>query len=330
MKTKVGPLISIIIPVYNTEKYLEICLDSVTKQTYNNLDIIIVDDGSTDKSPLIIAKYAKKDKRIRFVSQKNGGVSIARNTGLSLVKGEYISIIDADDFLEYNAYEIIVNNIVEHNPNAVLFSTNYLDSKKKRWDVEGSCDGQITYLGNNIQIMELYLEGHSLSVCNYVFKKSVLKGLEFQKDMRIKEDSLFALEALLRSETEVVVSTPLYNYWHHAVSATRKFVRGDIESTERYINTLIKEVSTKKYAEIHNLLDQRVLTHYLDLLILARKGRDKKYTKLVRENIRQTKSRMEEGRLLGLKNTIKYYSSFLPLWALTMIHSIYKKTRGLK
>ena len=115
--------VSIIIPVYNAKKYLANTLDSVIKQTYKNLEIILVNDGSTDNSKDICESYAKIDKRIKVINKENGGVSSARNYGLALAKGEYISFVDSDDFLFENMIETLVNDI--QNTNAEIAVCGY-------------------------------------------------------------------------------------------------------------------------------------------------------------------------------------------------------------
>ena len=102
------PLISVIIPVYNTEKYLRTCLDSIVNQTHSNLQIILIDDGSTDNSGLICDEYAQKDSRIICVHQQNGGVSKARNEGLKIATGDYIHFPDSDDYLDLDTYEYLL------------------------------------------------------------------------------------------------------------------------------------------------------------------------------------------------------------------------------
>lgn len=116
-------IVSIIIPVYNAKKYLANTLDSVIKQTYKNLEIILVNDGSTDNSKDICESYAKIDKRIKVINKENGGVSSARNYGLALAKGEYISFIDSDDFLVTDMIETLVNDI--QNTNAEIAVCGY-------------------------------------------------------------------------------------------------------------------------------------------------------------------------------------------------------------
>lgn len=102
-------LVSIIVPVYNVEKYLEKCIESIINQTYSNLEIVLSDDGSTDNSPSICDEYALKDSRIRVIHKSNGGLSDARNAALDIISGKYITFIDSDDYIEKEAIEILVN-----------------------------------------------------------------------------------------------------------------------------------------------------------------------------------------------------------------------------
>lgn len=102
-------LVSVIIPIYDVENYLRQCVDSVIKQTYSNLEIILVDDGSPDRCPVICDKYAESDSRIKVIHKKNGGLSDARNAGLSIAQGEYVYFLDSDDYIELEAIETLVN-----------------------------------------------------------------------------------------------------------------------------------------------------------------------------------------------------------------------------
>ena len=108
-------LISVIIPVYNVEKYIRECLDSIVNQTYKNLQIILVDDGSTDNSGKICDEFAKKDSRITVVHQENQGAGAAKNTGLELIEGEYFSIIDSDDYIDLSMYEKMVSLMKQYD-----------------------------------------------------------------------------------------------------------------------------------------------------------------------------------------------------------------------
>lgn len=110
-----NPLISVIVPIYNVEKYLVRCVDSIVNQTYKNLEIILVDDGSPDRCPQMCDDYAEKDSRIKVVHKKNGGLSDARNAGMAVATGEYISFIDSDDWIETSMFELLLNNIFQYD-----------------------------------------------------------------------------------------------------------------------------------------------------------------------------------------------------------------------
>ena len=109
-----NPLISVIVPIYNVEKYLARCVDSIVNQTYKNLEIILVDDGSPDRCPQMCDDYAEKDSRIKVVHKKNGGLSDARNAGMAVATGEYISFIDSDDWIDLETYDLVLEKNVSN------------------------------------------------------------------------------------------------------------------------------------------------------------------------------------------------------------------------
>ena len=112
-------LISIIVPIYNVDKYLEECIESLRNQTYKNLEIILINDGSTDNSEQIFRHEAKQDNRIVFINKKNGGSASAKNEGLKIAKGDYIAFVDSDDFIELDMIEYMVNTIKKYNADIV-------------------------------------------------------------------------------------------------------------------------------------------------------------------------------------------------------------------
>ena len=124
-------LVSVIVPIHNTSKYLKRCLNSITKQTYSNLEIILINDGSTDKSGEICNKYAKKDSRIKVLHNETaGGVANARNKGLSIATGEYINFVDGDDWLTKNAIKVLVDSLQENNADIVQGDFQVVHAKK--------------------------------------------------------------------------------------------------------------------------------------------------------------------------------------------------------
>lgn len=124
-------LISIIVPVYNVEQYLSRCVDSLVNQTYHNIEIILVDDGSPDRSGEICDEYAKKDKRVKVIHQSNGGLSDARNTALDIAKGDYLMFVDSDDWIEKKTCEILNRLASDYKADTVIFGLNFVfDSGK--------------------------------------------------------------------------------------------------------------------------------------------------------------------------------------------------------
>ena len=114
-----NPLISVIVPIYKVEKYLDRCVESLINQTYKNLEIILVDDGSPDNSPAMCDNYAKKDSRIKVVHKKNGGLSDASNVGMSVATGEFISFIDSDDYVSDDFFEVLYNTMITEKSDIV-------------------------------------------------------------------------------------------------------------------------------------------------------------------------------------------------------------------
>ena len=156
------PLLSVIVPIYNVEEYLEKCLDSIINQTYKNLEIILVDDGSPDKCPQICDEYAKKDDRIVVIHKENGGVSSARNLGLDIAKGEFITFVDSDDWIDETMYEKMMLKQAEENLDLVF--TRYKTIKNgsikkiKELTMDIFCKGNdlqyfISQLDDNIEII---------------------------------------------------------------------------------------------------------------------------------------------------------------------------------
>ena len=124
-------LISVIVTVYKTEKYIKQCVDSILNQTYKNLEIILVDDGSPDGCPEICDKYAKQDDRVVVIHQNNTGLSGARNSALDICKGDYISFVDSDDWIETNAYEVLADKLATNGVDVVCFTANVIKDGKK-------------------------------------------------------------------------------------------------------------------------------------------------------------------------------------------------------
>jgi len=199
-------LITVIVPVYNALPWLEHCIDSLCSQSYNNLEIILVDDGSTDGSGSICDGFSQKDSRIKVIHKQNGGVSSARNEGLSKAKGGYIGFVDADDYIEPDMYGILLELI--KNNNAQIAGCNISYAKDTAYcQKEG-----IVMVFTPQEAINKDLASGGLFICNKLFAKNVLTGLFFDKNITIGEDMLFCFNAMLKSSKIAYTDFKKYNY----------------------------------------------------------------------------------------------------------------------
>ena len=210
-------LISVIIPVYNAGKYLRPCLDSVTGQTYSNLQIILINDGSGDNSLEICREYAEKDPRILLIDQKNSGVSAARNRGIAEAKGDWFSFIDSDDYLELDAYSHCMEIIGEHSCDAVCYEyfTTYPD-REILHRMPPECYGLL----DRRQSMHL-LHGGLPFTWTRLFHRKLVDGVAFDTTICRGEDGKFNTEVLHRAETVFFTERTLYHYVQSDESACR-------------------------------------------------------------------------------------------------------------
>lgn len=202
--------ISAIIPVYNAEPFLPACLDSVLAQTHRELEIILVNDGSTDGSGAICDRYAAMDDRIRVVHQENGGVSRARNRGLELATGEAVSFIDSDDTMEPNMYELLVELMQKHGADISHCGYKHL----VRDEVRLVNDTRQILCQTRDEALDCFVSGRLFGggLWNKLFRRELLEGLSFREDLKNNEDILFNFEAFRRAGHSVFADYPLYNY----------------------------------------------------------------------------------------------------------------------
>lgn len=223
-------MISVIIPVYNVEKYLHRCLDSVIKQTYVDLEIILINDGSQDSSGTICDKYAKKDARIKVLHKQNAGVSAARNDGLDIATGEYVTFVDADDYVVENYIEILASVAAKNNAQVVGGGVAKFRDEKEIEPPEGvDWQNQVLTLAFQAAV-EKYAVWHY--VCAKLYKKSFLEDKRFSTNLRFGEDAFFNL-CLCATQQAVInayfIDLPFYWYYQRNDSAVHKSSYLDVE-----------------------------------------------------------------------------------------------------
>ena len=189
---KKNELVSIIVPVYGTEEYLPACIESLCNQTYQNIQIVLVDDQSPDRCPEICDEYAKKDSRITVIHQKNKGVSGARNTGLCHAGGEYIMFVDSDDELYPEAANILLNDAKEYDADIVWAPKKAVD--KNGYVSNDYKEGEYTiFREDDTLLLSLRGEYNINAVWSKLFKKSFIEGVTFEEGKNINEDGFFLI-----------------------------------------------------------------------------------------------------------------------------------------
>lgn len=222
-------LISVIVPVYNVERYLKKCIDSLRNQTYTNIEIILIDDGSSDQSGDICDYYAKSDSRIRVIHQENQGVSLSRNVGLRVASGTYIAFVDPDDWIERNMYQYLYQQLQDSGADICVCACFWEHIHQNQTDILAmSCDQ--TYSAQEAIKLIFSRNGLKGVVWNKLFRSSVLYDLDrnvkflFDSDISIWEDILWLSHVVPSVKSIHYVSLPLYHYIERIDSAcTRVF-----------------------------------------------------------------------------------------------------------
>lgn len=221
--------ISVIVPAYNCEKYLRACLESILSQTYKKLEVILIDDGSTDTSGSICDEFISLDSRIRVIHQANKGVSAARNAGLKAAKGDLISFIDADDTLDLDMYEFLVQLMEAYEADIAHCAYRHIVGEEVRL----VHDTKETYLQNQQEALQCLIGSRLFvgSLWNKLYRREVLQGLRFNESLKINEDILYNYYAFKNSKRTVFADVAKYNYIAHK-SSSACFVTADLKKNQ--------------------------------------------------------------------------------------------------
>lgn len=245
-------LISVVVPIYNVEKYLRECLESIINQTYKNLEIILVNDGSKDASPQICEEYQKKDKRIKVIHKENGGLSDARNQGINIAQGEYITFIDSDDYINKAYIEKLYNAIKENNVKISQCGIVKVNNQDEILEKIGYVENQIKS-GKEL-IKEIY-KGHwteNIVVWNKMYLTKLFKNIRYPVG-KIHEDEFITYKILYNLDKMAVISECLYNYRQTGESiVSKKFNLKRLDILEA-LEERIKFLKNKNERELYEL-----------------------------------------------------------------------------
>lgn len=238
------PKISIIVPVYNVEKYLRRCLDSIVAQTFTDWECILIDDGSPDNSGAICDEYAERDSRFHVIHQENKGVSAARNAGLDVARGEWIGFVDSDDWIEKETFYVAYNEAINANADIVCFGVQFV--------AEEGLSRKVSFKNKEIYSNFKRFPVYMNSVWNKLFRKNLFHtvSLRFQNGISICEDMLFSFQACISTQKIVYLNQIFYNYFENFNSCTKtKLTNKKIEDTYKvyeYISALSLKLAKTK------------------------------------------------------------------------------------
>ena len=269
-----GEKISVIVPVYNVEQYLERCVDSIINQTYTNLEIILVNDGSTDNSGKLCDELAKKDERIRVIHKENGGLSDARNRGIDEANSDLVGFIDSDDYIDSDMYEVLLKNL--NNTDADLSMCALYDVYNNT--PEAKVANKETWELSSEQAIKMVMEAKILSVTavNKLYRKSLFSELKFEVG-KIAEDAFIMIKLLDKCEKIVATNEKKYYYVHRENSiTTQKFSTKFLNVIEAYEQN--SNIILEKYPKLKDVAQTRMSWAYfyvLDRLLLDDNYNDK-------------------------------------------------------
>lgn len=292
MNSEHTPAISVIVPVYKAEKYIHRCLDSIINQTFRDFELILIDDGSPDKSGEICDEYAAKDERVKVIHKENEGVSVARNCGIDKAQGKYISFVDADDEVA-PTYMDTLNKYIQQS-DIVFFSSIWFHEDKSKLIIlmDDFCSNEYSLIEEEILLLMKNNCDHNLFgfTWNKIFKADIIKehNIKFIENLSVSEDEIFTLDYCRFIKSMMVISTPLYNYYRKKDGLTHRkkevsewlsLADNLRDLSESYSNSNLKRYLSERFVEylliaindIH-LFNRRFYSVYNKIVRFCRKN----------------------------------------------------------
>lgn len=259
-------LISIIVPVYNREKYLRDCLESIVNQTHRELEIILVNDGSTDSSLNICYEYAEKDSRIKVIDQKNAGPSAARNAGIAASKGEYIGFVDSDDTIAPEMYELLLNNLKSTNSDVSIIGMQFVYSNQNKKPYVKNAEKAI-YEKHNIK--KVFWDNLTITFApvDKLYSREMIGDIRFDTSIKMCEDQKFVYEVLSHAQRVIYEPRICYNINYSDNSLSRatptRYHLGMLDVTEFILEEVFDIEEREKALLYHvNMCLNYFVVHY--------------------------------------------------------------------
>lgn len=275
-----NPKVSIVVPIYNVEKYLHRCIDSLVNQTLKDIEIILVDDESPDNSPKICDEYAQRDSRIKVIHKKNEGLGLTRNAGLAVATGEYVAFIDSDDWVDLTMYEILYTIAQEKQCDTVYCSLQHYYSPSRIVpfkEVETECffhgrEAVDNFLLDMLAPTPEYRSDvkYMVSVCKAIYSRSIIEKhhLRFISERKVaSEDMIFHIQYLRFAEHIGFIPEYFYNYYQNQNSITHTYTDAKIERLKKFVIEMDSTFMQYFPRHIYQLRLQRKALHYLRIAL---------------------------------------------------------------
>lgn len=282
-----NPLISIIIPVYNVEIYLKECLNSVINQTYKNLEIIVVDDGSTDSCGKICDEFAKQDSRIKVLHQQNAGQAVARNKALDIMQGEYLAFVDSDDIIDESYIQTLFDMIQKYNTKISMIGLCKFKNIKELDEYKNQNSNSKDFVLSSYEIFKLSFlpySGFMTTIWTNLYHKEIFKNLRFREGILFEDTDIYfeIIETYNSSKSVAFRDKKLYFYRQQENSTMKKFNEkklSKIEIANKFADKIVEKYSDlKKYANFYKCNIALVL--YTEIML---QNNYKKYSKKLEE-----------------------------------------------
>lgn len=295
------PRVSVIVPVYNMQPYIHRCVDSILCQTERNIEIILVNDGSSDLSGIICDAYAKKDNRVRVIHKENGGLSSARNAGIDIARGDFIGFVDSDDYIDENMYECMLSASDRYQ--APLVVAGRYDHSNDAVQTALTLQSEMEMTSRDAIERLLTWNGIDSSACDKVFSYDLFSSIRFPEG-KYNEDIFVMTDIIMKAEKIVHIGEPKYHYVHREDSITTAAFtpeKMDLLDATEHVSGLVKN----HYPE---LADKALYFHTKGLLYLypllirtQDKNRYMKYEKCLRAELRSNLFKMLRNKMFSRK-----------------------------
>ena len=316
-----APKVSVIVPVYNTEKYLQQCIGSITSQTIREIEIIIVDDGSREECAVLCDSLAKTDDRIRVIHKENAGPGFARNTGIEAANGEYIGFVDSDDYIKPDMYDVFYNAALKNNADLVISGISFVGGntfgKSGEYEEKHYFHKDTLFQKEDIKNLLLGVVGalphepddsrYGVSTCKNLFKRSVItdKKIEFLSERKVmSEDSIFMIDFIKQIKKAVGIPGAFYCYRRNDESFSKSYRSDRFSMVQSFINELENHIKDVCKREEYSLYLNRLIQGYGRILcsqeIMYAKENDIKYSILLERLKMICKSEM-------ISDALKYF-----------------------